>query len=222
MYSHLACRTWLFLIVAAAVVVAVPSARADIDPASDVLLNQNVYLPYEPKVCAQLERPLTKLTDQAEKAGYPIKVAIIGSEGDLGGAAQYMYWPQPYAEFLGGELGISSAHGPGLQTNRSLLTVMPNGFGYHRSGKAPDVSGIVNDLHAPKGKQPNDLARAAIAALPKLAKAAGHSVPDPSIGSGCSGGGGSSAVVYVVLIALLLLAAATVGLVARRRASSEA
>jgi hypothetical protein len=221
MYSHLASRTLIFLIVATAIVVAVPSARADIDPASDVLLNQNVYLPYEPKVCPQLERPLTKVADQAEKTGYPIKVAIIASEADLGGAAQYLYWPQPYAEFLGGELGVSSTHGTGLQTSRSLLTVMPNGFGYQRSGKAPDVSEVVNDLHAPKGKHPNDLARAAITALPKLAKAAGHSVPDPSISSGCSSGGGSSAVVYVVLIALLLIAAAIVGLVSRRRASTD-
>jgi hypothetical protein len=221
MYSHLAYRTLIFLIVATAVVVPVPSARADIDPASDVLLNQNVFLPYEPKVCPQLERPLTKVADQAEKTGYPIKIAVIASEADLGGAAQYLYWPQPYAEFLGGELGVSSAHGSGLQTSRSLLTVMPNGFGYRRSGKAPDVSEIVNDLHAPKGKHPNDLARAAIAALPKLATAAGHPVPAPSISSGCSGEGGSSGIVYVVLIGLLLLSAAVVALVSRRRASSE-
>lgn len=215
-----ALRRLAFLIAAAAVALSVPSARADIDPASDVLLNQNVFLPYRPKVCPQLEKPLVKLTEQAAEAGYPIKVAIIGSQADLGGAAQYFGEPQEYAEFLGSELGISSAHGRGLRINRSLLTVMPDGFGFHRSGRAPDVSGVVGDLSAPEGGHPNDLARAAITALPKLALAARRPVPIPDVSSsGCSGSGGSSAVVFAVPIGLLLLAAAIVGLVARQRAS---
>jgi hypothetical protein len=213
-------RGLVFLVVAAAIVIPGSSARAGHETVSEALLAQNVYLPYEPRVCPQLERALIKFTEQATEAGYPIYVAIIGSQADLGGAARYFGFPQEYAEFLGNEIGISSAQGPDLQSNRSLLTVMPDGFGFHSSGKAPEVSDVVDDLPAPKGGGPNDLARATIAALPKLARAARHPVPVPSI-AGCSSGGGSSAIVFIAPVALLLLAAAIVGLVARQRASDE-
>jgi hypothetical protein len=214
-------RVLAFLIPAGAMFLFGANASADIDPASDVLLQQNVFLPYQPKVCSQLEEPLTKLTDQAAREGYSIKVAIIGSQADLGGAAQYFGEPQRYAEFLGSELGISRHGDVGVQTDRSLLTVMPDGFGFHRSGKASDVAEVVDGLGAPEGGHPNDLARATIAALPKLARAAGHPVPVPSVRSGCPGSGGSSAIVFMVPIALILLAAAIIGLAARRRTSGE-
>lgn len=209
----------MFLVVVAAIAIPGSSARAGHEAVSEALLTQNVFFPNEPKLCPQLERALIKFTEQAVEADYPIYVAIIGSPADIGGAAQYFGFPQQYAELLGSEIGISSA-GPGSQASRSLLTVMPDGFGYHRSGKAPDVSEVVDDLPAPKGEHPDDLARATIAALPKLARAAGHPVPAPST-SGCSSDGGSSAIVFIVTVGLLLLAAAIVGLVARQRASDE-
>ena len=205
---------------AAVVALSGPSARADIDPASDVLLNQSIFLPYQPEVCPQLEAPLVKLTEQAAVAGYPLKVAVISSKADLGGASQYLARPQEYAEFLAGELGISSAHGRGLETSVSLLTVMPNGFGFTPSGKSPDVSEAVSDLATPESAHPNDLARAAIAALPKIGLAARRPLPVPDISSSeCSSGGGSSVLVYTVPIGLLFVAGALAALVGRRRAS---
>ena len=45
------------LFVAAAMSLFAAVARADIDPASDVLLQQHVFLPYQPKVCSQLQEP---------------------------------------------------------------------------------------------------------------------------------------------------------------------
>jgi hypothetical protein len=95
---------------------------------------------------------------------------------------------------------------------------MPAGFGYVRSGKAANVSLALIGLGTPKGKQPDDLARAAVGAVRELADAAGHPVPAPEI-SGCSDGGGSSALVYVVPIALAVLAAAVIALVTRQRRS---
>jgi hypothetical protein len=198
------------------------SAHANVDPASDVLLQQNVFLPYEPKVCPQLADALKKLTDRVVKEGYPVKVAIIGSEADLGGAPQYFGRPQDYARFLGSEIGIgiSGPGGAGGQANGSLLTVMPAGFGFVRSANAANVSLVVLGLEPPKGTHPEELARATIGALPELARAARHPVPVPKISSGCSGGGGgSSAIFYFVPIALILLAAAVSGLVARHRTS---
>jgi hypothetical protein len=207
--------------VAVAVSLFGPSAHANLDPASDVLLNQNVFLPYEPKVCPRLADALKKLTDRVVKGGYPVKVAIIGSEADLGGAPQYFGRPEDYARFLGSEIGIGiyGPGGAGAQTNESLLTVMPAGFGFVRSANAANVSLVVLGLEPPKGTHPDDLARATIGALPELARAARHPVPVPK-SSGCSGGGGgSSAIFYVVPIALILLAAAVIGLGARNRTS---
>jgi hypothetical protein len=123
---------------------------------------------------------------------------------------------------LGNELGFNPHGDGGVETSRSLLTVMPQGFGYYATGDAPDVSEVVDGPDAPDGVLPNDLARATIDALPKLAKAAGYEITAPSVDSSkCPGSGGSSgAAVFVVLIALLLVAAAFIGLVARRRRSA--
>src|SRR5207302_3391552 len=82
------------------------SATADIDPASDVLLLQDVFLPYNPKVCSQLADTLRKLTKQTKDNGFPLKVAIIASQNDLGGATKLWGNTYGYSIFLGQELGI--------------------------------------------------------------------------------------------------------------------
>jgi hypothetical protein len=189
-------------------------AWANIDPASDVLLLQDDFLPYEPKVCEQLSEPLTEVTKRTKKRGYPVKVAVIASEGDLGGAPQYIGRPQPYAKFLGGELGVFGPDaGKDLAKNLTLLTVMEEGFGYYRSGDAPNVSDEAKRLPRPSGGHPNDLVRAALAAVPRLAKAAGRPVAVPKIAEGCSGGGGgTSFLVFVVPAALLILVAGVLAL----------
>ena len=191
------------------------TARAGHGPVTDILLNLNVYLPSEPEVCPQLAVSLRNLTDRVTKEGYPLKVAIIGSRADLGRAPQYFGRPQEYARFLGYEIGIYRPGDPRVQTRESLVVVMPAGFGFVRSGKAPNVSLVILGLEAPKGEHPNDLARAAISAVRELADAAGYPVPAPGV-SGCDGEG-SSAFVYVVPIALTLLAGAVFVLVARQR-----
>ena len=210
-----------FLVVGGVMFLLAANAGANIDPASDVLLGQNVFLPYRPEVCSQLQEPLADLTTEAAQADYPIKVAIIGSRADLGGAAQYFGRPQEYAQLLGNELGFNPHGEGGVETSRSLLTVMPEGFGYYASGNAPDVSEVVDGLDAPESSHPNDLARAAVDALPKMAKAAGHSVTAPSVDGDCPGNGGSSLVVFAVPIGLILVAVALIGFVARLRRSSE-
>ena len=60
------------------------AARADGDPASDVLLTENVFLPFTPAVSTALARTLTTTVARAHAAGYPIKVALIESAMDLG------------------------------------------------------------------------------------------------------------------------------------------
>jgi hypothetical protein len=183
---------------------------------SDILSFRNVYLPDAP-VCRELAAGLDEVTDRSVKAGYPIKVAVIASEADVAGADGYFGRPQDYARLLGTQFGFYHPGRPGAETRDSLLIVMPAGFGFVRSGKAANVGLVIIGLEAPKGKEPNDLARAGIGAVRDLADAAGHPVPAPDV-SGC-GGGGTSALVYIVP-ALLLLAVASFFVVRRRRAKT--
>ncbi len=55
-------------------------AAADGDPASDVLLGEDVFYPYMPAVTTSVQTVLNAETAAARRAGFPIKVALIASE----------------------------------------------------------------------------------------------------------------------------------------------
>ena len=177
------------------------TAAADIDPASDVLLLDNVYYPYEPRVCAELQKGLDRLTADAKRADYPVKVALIASGSDLGGIPQLFGKPQEYAEFLHGEIG--------RQTRSPTLAVMPGGFGL--APRKPEAT-VLDDVSIPDKADSNQLARAAIEVVPKLAQAAGKTVEKPNIGSNsaCTTKKGTSPLIFIVPVALLLLAGAAI------------
>lgn len=220
------------------------AAHADVDPASDVLLLQSAFLPYSPKVCGDVADTLRDSLKESERAGYPLKVALIGSSKDLGGAPQLFNKPRSYAAFLGGELGVFGNRN--LKTKLRLLVVMPAGVALARSPTpkelrnpppplpgagsfAPEVTPITSvpplgGVSIPEGADNNDLARVAIAAVPKLAKAAGRSVKPASAASlKCSGGGGgiSPALIFGIPVVVLAIGAAVLAIVQRRRASPD-
>jgi MYXO-CTERM domain-containing protein len=179
------------------------SAFADIDPASDVLPLQDVFLPYSPKVCPQLSTALRTLTARSKKAGYPVKVAVIGSKRDLGGASTLFGDPKAYARFLAQELVTYAPDSGTTYDNPALLVAMPAGFGLDHGGAKAEKAMEGFSISSFK---PNDLARASLDAIPKLAKAEGHRVAAPRVQSGCaSGGGGTSVLIFVAPVALLLL-----------------
>jgi hypothetical protein len=99
------------------------SARADGDPASDYLLAQKVFIPYDAKFPAGQQAELTALVGAANKAGFKIRVALISSDYDLGSVTSLWRKPRTYARFLGLELGFVY--------KQRLLIVMPNGFGFN-------------------------------------------------------------------------------------------
>src|SRR3954447_15532884 len=94
------------------------AALADGDPASDVLLGQDAYLPYRPKVPPAVSDGLTATLKKARAAGYPLKVAVIASENDLGSVPDYFARPQEYAQFLQTEISFNKPE--------PLLVVMSN------------------------------------------------------------------------------------------------
>jgi hypothetical protein len=194
-------RAGLAAAAVAAVAAILPAASfADSDPASDILPTQNVFLPYQPKVSPALARDLTGVTAAAAKAGYPIKVAIVATSADLGGAVSVFNQPARYAGFLGQEISFNNKQQP-------LLVVMPVGLGTFRAG--PRAPAAIARLKVGSGV--DGMARTALDAVQKLAAAAGHPIRGfkPASASGGSGGG-STALIFAVPIALLVLVFAVI------------
>jgi hypothetical protein len=192
----------------------VPPARSDGDPASDVLVADSVFYPYSSTVSASLQRTLNDEAAAASKAHFPVKVALIASPFDLGAIPSLFGKPQAYSSFLGQEISF-------LGVTTRLLVVMPNGYGVRNLGSG--ASGVVASLKEPAGARGDDLAQAAIIALPKLAAAAGHPIGPAAAGptgavsnSGGSNSGGGSSVLKLVVLAIAAIVIAGAVFVFRR------
>jgi hypothetical protein len=195
----------LALILALAVLVVPAAARADADPASDVLYPYSVFFPFDVSFGKREQSDLTKTVDAAQKAGYKIKVAIITKPLDLGGIPTFFLKPKQYASFLGRELA------PFLYTGR-LLVVMPNGFGvWWYKHQVDQEEAVVSKLTVGQDPTPTQMVVAATNAVRKLAAAGGHPLPIEKSTSGGSGAiiglvaGGATAVVIAVAGGLLWL-----------------
>jgi hypothetical protein len=190
-------------------------ASADGDPASDVLLGENVFYPYSPAVSASLQKLLNATTAAAKRGGFPIKVALIASPVDLGVIPDLFGKPQKYATFLDQEISFRS--------KQPLLVVMPAGYGVE--GLSPEATAAVASLPKPASGQGNALATAAQKAVTTLAEVSGHPVPAAS-GSGASssssGGGSSSTLVIILAVAAVITAGALAAITLRRRRTGPA
>jgi hypothetical protein len=198
-----------FAAIAATVVVVListaPATLADGDPASDVLLGQNVFYPYNPATSTALQRSLNDATAAAGKAHFPIKVALIAEPVDLGVIPELFGKPQQYAKFLDQEISFTG--------KQLLLVVMKAGYGVE--GLPAASTAEAPKLTAPAGGTSDALAQAAVAAVAKLAAADGHHLTVTTTQSSP----GPSNTKTVLLIALVLAAVATAGalVVVRRR-----
>jgi hypothetical protein len=189
-------------------------ALGDGDPASDVLLQQDVFLPYQPQVCKQVKTALDRATRRSGAAGYPVKVAVIGSISDLGSVPQFFGRPSAYADFLGKELGSFSAHLQKKVAGVPLLVAMPQGLALVHAD--PPANDVVRKIKVSSDADPNALARAAVKAVPEIATAAGHPIQPVNVESGCTQK--QSTVIFFAIPILLLLAA---GLMIRFRRHPE-
>jgi hypothetical protein len=180
-------------------------ARADGDPASDVLATQQLFLPQDAATPRSQQSQLAGLLQEATRRGYPIRVALIASPTDLGSITELWHQPQSYAEFLGQELSLVY-RGP-------LLVVMPDGFGFYNLPRS-----LAADRSIVAGANPaGGVGAAAIRVVDNLAAAAGHPLPLPAATTSGAGAGGSSVTPWIALAigALLILMAWTISLRAR-------
>jgi hypothetical protein len=183
-----------------------PAALADGDPASDTLLGENVFYPYQPPVPGSIQMRLNAETAAAKQAGFPIKVALIGSPTDLGVIPDLFNKPQQYADFLDQEISF--------QGKQQLLVVMPDGYG--TQGLPAAATAAAAHLSPPAIKSPTGLAQAAIHTVAKLSAAAGHPLSGESGAAGSASGGGSNAGLAIGLgVAAVIVASALI--VVRRR-----
>ena len=123
--------------------VASGTARADGDPASDYLLAQRVFVPFDGKIPAAAAGALAQLLHDGAKHGYEVRVALITTRYDLGAVTSLWRQPQRYALFLGQELYF-------VYRGR-LLVVMPNGYGVSQGGKpVPALNNALAGLAPPR------------------------------------------------------------------------
>jgi len=176
------------------------------DPASDVLLVQNAFYPYQPKVSGSLESALAKTLGEASRsAGLHLKVAVINKPTDLGLEPQFFGRPQAYARFLDSEISFNQP--------QELLVVMPAGFGVMPAGSAHALAGTQVD-----GQQGTDgLVRSAIAGVAALARSQGHPIAVPKVTSSSSSSSPPALLVFGVPVLLLAIG----GFLAMRRVSHE-
>ena len=193
-------RRALPLVAALASLVAAPLAVADGDPASDYLIGQKVFYSFDAGIPADQGQRLNTLVDDANRAGFKIRVALIRTNSDLGSVYQLYGKPQRYAQFLGQEL---------LFVYRSrLLIVMPNGFGYAVRGlAAPQAKRALRGLATPGNDGPR-IADAAMLAVQRLATAAGHDLTLPKASSGNSQNSDRIKIGAIAVTAAAVLAAA--------------
>ena len=176
-------------------------ARADGDPASDVLTTQSLFLPADAGVSFAHENQLNRVLTAAASSGFPMRVAIIASESDLGSVTALWRQPQTYAQFLGEELSLVY-HG-------TLLVVMPAGFGLYGPAHA-----VAAGRSALAGLRPAAggavLGTAALSAVQRVAAASGHpvTVPTATATAPPSAGGSTALPIVVFVLGLALIVAA--------------
>ncbi len=158
----------LFLVLAAGAILSSPAAgaRADGDPASDVLYFQDVFLPYtapSPDLAAELRSAVAA----SNRAGLRLKVAVVATEQDLGSIPSLFNQQSLYARFLGTELRTFYTH--------RLLVVMPAGVGIYDNGLpvAKEQAALAEVTIG--SSDPDGLTKAAIDAVARLRAAVGSS-----------------------------------------------
>jgi MYXO-CTERM domain-containing protein len=207
-------RVLVLVLLAAAV--AAPAARADGDPASDFLLQGQVFYPYYSGHQPPSLKALQQTVADANKRGYTIRVAVITSPYDLGSVSALWQKPQAYARFLASELAF-------VYRGR-LLIVSPSGYGYNKGTKyvhktyvvQPNAKDLALVRTVPIGKGVDGLLKTTDKAVRALAAKSGIALPAAAT-TGSGGSSNSDTIVIAVAAVLGALLVAALEVVRRRR-----
>jgi hypothetical protein len=208
---HLSRTTLLAAVVATAFAAAIvaPTARADGDPASDYLLAQKVFFPFDAKFPAKQQAQFAGLVEDANRAGFKVRVALISSSYDMGSVTSLYRKPRTYARFLGQELAFVY--------KQRLLVVMANGFGFNWPGH-PSALAYKVLAKIPINPGNAGLLSAAQTAVQRLAAADGVHVAAPTnVTTPAQRTSHDRLIIIAAAVAAVLLAAAARFALRRRR-----
>lgn len=198
----------LVVAVAVSVALALPAvAQADGDPPSDFLLSQDTFVPLQHPPSLAQSKALKVAVRTARKGKVDLKVAVVGSQVDLGTVGQLWGHPDQYAPFLRKEIRFTFTG--------TLLVVMPAGM----ATSGPHAAGVLAAATAAGEPKPGDSSAQLTVTATAAAKAIGKKYP----GKRASNSGGSSTFALVLaacgVLGLLLAVALGVGIarVSRRR-----
>ena len=154
-----------------------PVARADGDPASDVLLTSSLRLPYDQRVSPPVLAELRRTIARADAAGFPVKVALLLADDDLGAyggtsaGAHLLAVPDAYVQLLSFELAY--AYGG------AIVIVEPSGVGVRGFTPHETAERLVSTITLRSPVSADGLAQAASLAIRTLAQADGHPIGGP-------------------------------------------
>jgi hypothetical protein len=176
------------------------SARADGDPASDYLLAQQVFFPFDAKFPAKQQAQFAALVAAANRAGFKIRVALIGSNYDMGSVTSLYRKPRTYARFLGAEISFVY--------KQRLLVVMPNALGFNWPGHSTaDAYRILSTIPVKQG--PAGFLATAQTAVERLAAASGVKLAAPThVTTPAAHNSHDRLIIIAAVVAALLLAVA--------------
>jgi hypothetical protein len=144
----------------------VPGARADGDPASDVLQLTPLYTPLSQRVSRPVLEHLQGTIQAANAAGFKIRVALILDRTDLGAVPQLFGHPDAYVDLLAAELHFAWKGG--------VVAVQPAGVGVRNVTPLAAAERLVSHIQVATPASSDNLARAATTAVQELAAAAGY------------------------------------------------
>jgi hypothetical protein len=157
------------VIAALAVLLSAPAvALAHGDAASHYLETGSLYAAFGDQPSEKTELQLIGLLDAAQRAHYPLKVALVANESDVPDMPEMLGKPQAYADYV-----VAQLKGVRVAVDAPVLVVAPSGLGL----AGPKPAGGLAGIQPAAGAAGEDLAKAAQAAVRQLATASGHPLP---------------------------------------------
>jgi len=172
-------RTFGFIAGWLLVLAIAPGVGAHDDPPGHYLETDLLYPAFANRPTPELELQLGAMLQASAAKGYPIKVALVGSEDDLTDP-EMLGEPQRYAELIAAQLTESRV------LKAPILVVSPFGLGlsgaWIRDGQlavidSAEARALVGAIRLPDGAGGDDLARTAMTEVRELASSAGKPLP---------------------------------------------